>query len=216
MLAYALGEIVLNDLGVNENEIIDVLKIVEESGVEYQVGDTVFRRIDGVVVGVRKVLNMEESKALLFRTLWHVKPYPKWLIDISKNVEMSGPHYLMITSGEERFPLRSLFSERARLVLNTGREDIYVSRYKPEITEVPYIAVYGGDVLENLRRAYSVLKHTDLNGPIYYDTIELLECDCEVPNLSEIEGLIKALKIFREELIDVRILREACMVLRRD
>ncbi len=216
MLVYALGEIILNDLDLNEEEVADVLKIVEESGVEYQMRDIVFRLIDGVVVGVRKGLTMKESRALLFRELWNVKPYPKWLIDISKGVKMSGPHYLIITYGDERFSYRSLLSEQSRLALNTGREDIYVSRYKPKVDGVPYIAVQGEDILENLRRAYSVLKHTDLNGPTYYDTIKSLECSCEIPDLSEIKGLIKALKIFREELVDVRIIREACMILRRD
>ena len=215
MLVYALGRVLYNDSNIDDKEILDILRVVEESGVEYQVGDILFRLVDGVFVGTRKELNRSEARALLFERLWRIKPYPDWLLEISKNIEIEGPHHLILVPGEERFSLRLELSKRSRLVMNTGNEDLYVSRYKPD-TEGNYIVTYGEDVLENLRRAYAILKHTDLNGPVYYDTIGSLRCDCEVPELSEISGLIKALKIFQEELLDVRIVEEACLILRRD
>ncbi len=215
MIIYALGRVLYNDSSVDEGEILDVLNVVKNSRVEYQIGDIVFRLIDGVVVGTRKELNPLEAKALLFEKLWKINPYPDWLLEISKKIDISGPHYLILAPGDGRFSLRLRLSKHAKLALNTGNEDIYLSRYKPEI-EGTYVVVQGEDILENLRRAYAVLRHADLNGVVYYDTIRTLECDCEIPDLSEIDGLIKALKIFQSELINVRIAREACLIFRRD
>lgn len=215
MIIYALEKVLYNDSVINDTEISDILRVVRDSGVEYQVGDIVFRLIDGVVVGVRKELSDLEARALLFERLWKIKPYPDWLVEISSKIDIDGPHYLYVSSGDERFSLRLELSKKAKLVFNTGNEDIYVSRYETE-TEGNYVVAYGEDVLENLRKAYMILKHTDLNGPLYYDTIGSLECDCETPNLSDISGLMEALKIFQEELLDVRITEEACLILRRD
>jgi len=215
VIIYALGRVLYNDSSMDDGEILDVLNVVKDSGVEYQIGDIVFRLINGVVVGTRKELNPSEAKALLFEKLWKINPYPDWLLEISKKIDIGGPHYLILAPGDGRFSLRLRLSKYAKLVLNTGNEDIYLSRYRPEV-EGTYVVVQGEDILENLRRAYAVLRHADLNGVVYYDTIRTLECDCEIPDLSKIDGLIKALKIFQSELINVRIAREACLIFRRD
>ncbi len=215
MIVYALDKVLLNETEIPDGEVLGVLEAVKQTEVEYQLGNIVFYPIGNSVVGVRKGLSRLEAEALLFRRLWMLKPYPEWIVDLSKFLNVQGNHYLVLTAGDNRFSLRERFSPLAMLVYNTGNEDLYVSRFELEI-EGPYISVYGENVLENLRRAYSILKHHSLKARVSFETLDSLECDCDIPDLSSTQGLIEALKIFRTELVDVRIPEEVCLVSRRD
>lgn len=215
LVVYALKKVLLNETPHPDEEIVSVATTALKTGVVLSIDEwkMSFHPISEAVVGVRSSLEGEEAEAILYRLLWRVRPYPEWLLRISEKIG-EGRWYVSVVPGEGRFTLRKEMGGQARLVANTGSEDIYVSRFEPKI-DGKYAVAYADDPREALRRAYMLLRNSDLNGRIDYDTIDSLDVDFEVPDLSSVDGLLKALEIFEEWLVDVRIPHEMCLVLRR-
>lgn len=215
MVIHALGKILLNEERIPAPEIVEIVEAVKGSGVPLQVDPwkMIFYPLEDAVVGADKKLDEEEVEAIAFRKLWKVRPYPEWLLDVKRESGLESGGTVVLVPGEDRYSLRSEFTKTMRLVLNTGEVDVYYSKISPELERG--IIARDDDVLEALRKAFAILKHTGKTQAVY-EEVDSLRCECEVPKLDTLKGLLKALEIFEKELIDVRIPREMCWILRRD
>ena len=215
VVIHALGKILLNEEKLPISELMEIVEAVKGSEVPLQVDPwkMVFHPFKDAVIGADKKLDKEEVEAVAFRKLWKIKPYPEWLLEVKKESGLERGGTIVLVPGEDRYSLRSELAKTLRLVLNTGEVDVYYSKISPEVEKG--IIARDEDVLEALRKAFAILRHTEKTHAVYEET-DSLNCECEVPELDSLEGLLKALEVFEKELIDVRIPREMCWILRRD
>ncbi len=214
-------ELIYNGLPITDEEALEYSKAAETAGVPISVDplDLSFQSVGNTVLGGPTSFSASELEALALRALLEVKPYPEWLLNLKGDGEISGLHTVILVHGLGRFELREELVKYAKLVQNTGEEDLYTTKGRFPDLGIEADGVFistGEDAIENLRRVYAMKLHTDGKGVkryenLYEENFYNFDRSRGILNLAEridLNFAIEALRIFEEELVDVRIPQE--------
>ncbi len=216
---YYDGELLYNDTAIKDEELTPVMKMVADSGISVHVSswDMNIHKIKGIVFATKDD-RTPDLEAKLFHFLWNIKPYPDHINELSGKIPTHGPHTILAVSGDDRFVIRKKIGTHAKLLQSLEDVDVYYCQGKYGGKQFENMGIsFGLDSFENLRRALLVVK--SFNGGIYEEVLDhklgRFNLDSFDPfSPIDINWLIKALIIFRRELIDVRIPRELYAVMK--
>ncbi len=213
-------ELLYNGLPIADEEVLEYSKAALTAGIPISIDplNLSFHVSEEMVLGGPSKFLVSELESMALNILLNLRPYPKWLRDLVRDRKFSGLHTVILVAGSGRFGLREELVKYAQLILNTGEEDLYLSRGRFEVNidaDGIYIST-GEDLMENFRKVYSMKIHTDGRGVKRYDDIEREDFynfgkSHGILNLTErfdIDFVLSALEIFRDELVDVRIPKE--------
>ena len=218
--------LIYNGLGMADEEVKNYSEAVLNAGVPLTVDPLgiTFRKSGDFVLGGPSRLSPTELEALAVSVLMEYRPYPEWLVEMFKDVDFSGLHTLIIAAGSDRFALREELSRYSKLILNTGEEDVYITRgvFRLELNADRVFMATGEDMMENARKVFALKLHTNGIGVKRYENLEREDFhnfgkSRDILNLDARIGLdfvVKALEVFHDELVDMRIPKELCWLMR--